>query len=294
MLSLLRKLDSTTNVLIAGPTASGKSGLALEIAEQHGGIVVNADALQVFSNWSVVTARPPAEDLARAAHALYGHVGKNDVYSVGHWQREVADLVQSGERLIITGGTGLYFRALTEGLAQIPQIPPAIRVQADDMRTKGHIQTMIDQLDSETLKRIDTANPMRVQRAWEVQQATGCGLAHWHAKTPAPMMPLKTVETILIDAPKAWLSPRIMQRFDQMLATGALEEAEQNAMDWDPLLPSSKAIGAPELVAFVNGDISKETAKERAVVATQQYAKRQRTWFRARMKNWKTVSGEDL
>ena len=276
--------------MIAGPTASGKSGLALEIAAQHGGIIVNADALQVFANWDVLTARPTAQDLAAAPHALYGHIGASMGYSVGHWLRDVGPLLAGDQRPIIVGGTGLYFTALTQGLADIPEIPGTIREQADArMLAEGH-RAMLEQLDPQTAARIDANNPVRVQRAWEVLQATGRGLASWQDDTPAPLLPLADVQTILIDADRDWLAGRADQRFDLMLENGALDEARANLADWDPARPSCKAIGAPELIAYLRGEMTLKQAGDSAKTATRRYAKRQRTWFRARMKTWDRVT----
>ncbi|UYV39399.1 tRNA (adenosine(37)-N6)-dimethylallyltransferase MiaA [Rhodobacteraceae bacterium D3-12] len=281
---IIETIDPDAPVLIAGPTASGKSALALAIAEAQGGTIVNADALQVFANWTVLTARPAAEDLARAPHALYGHVPGGQSYSVGHWLRDLDPFL--AHRPIITGGTGLYFSALTEGLAEIPATPPAIRARADTLSR----DTMLAALDAATLARIDTQNPVRVQRAWEVQETTGRGLADWQDSTPPPRLPLSHCTALVIDAPKDWLTPRIEQRFDLMLAGGALEEARDNLPDWDPKRPSARAIGAPELIGYLNGEMTLEQARSAAIIATRQYAKRQRTWFSKRMKDWHRLS----
>ena len=270
-------------VLIAGPTASGKSALALEIAERRGGVIVNADALQVFANWRVLTARPPDSDLGRAVHALYGHVPGDAAYSVGHWLRDLEPFL--ADRPIIVGGTGLYFSALTEGLAEIPATPAEVRAEADEMP----LAALLAGLDAGTAARIDRQNRARVQRAWEVLHATGRGLATWQDETPPPRLPLDRVTPILIEAPKEWLNPRIEQRFDLMLKHGALDEARANLPGWDPAKPSSRAIGAPELIAHLKGEMTLDAAREAAIVATRQYAKRQRTWFRKRMKAWRPV-----
>ncbi|MFN3210847.1 MAG: tRNA (adenosine(37)-N6)-dimethylallyltransferase MiaA [Roseovarius sp.] len=281
-------------VLIAGPTASGKSALALDIAERGGGRIVNADALQVFANWRVLTARPAPEEVARAPHALYGHVPGDAAYSVGHWLRDLAPLLQTGPRPIIVGGTGLYFTSLTEGLAEIPPIPPGIRAEADARMAGDGPAGLLEELDPETRARIDIANPMRVQRAWEVQRATGRPLARWQDDTPAPLVPPGTATCLLIDAPKDWLTPRIERRFDAMLDAGALDEARANLAGWSAAHQSSKAIGAPELIAHLRGEMTLDAARDAAIVATRQYAKRQRSWFRGRMKNWQTLAASRL
>ncbi|WP_424970156.1 tRNA (adenosine(37)-N6)-dimethylallyltransferase MiaA [Dinoroseobacter sp. S76] len=285
----LSQLSAEQPVLIAGPTASGKSALALEIAARQGGMIVNADALQVHDAWRVLSARPGAEDLAAAEHKLYGHVPLGAPYSVGHWLREVAQLQNhGGARLIIVGGTGLYLTALTQGLSPIPEVPAEIRAQADALRLEdpAAMAAELRARDPATSARIDMANPMRVQRAWEVLAATDKPLATWQDETPAPDLPLAEAAAYVIDAPKDWLTPRIALRFEQMLADGALDEARAALPHWDPTAPWARAIGAPELIAHLRGEISLDEAREAAIIATRQYAKRQRTWFRARMKAW--------
>lgn len=277
-------------ILIAGPTASGKSDLALRIAGAQGGVIVNADALQVFDGWRVLTARPSVADEARAPHALYGHVAFDGDYSVGHWLRDVAPLLGGDRRPIIVGGTGLYFTALTEGLADIPPTPPAIRAQADTLRSAGDLAALLADLDDTTRARIDIQNPMRVQRAWEVLKTTGRGLAQWQDDTPAPLLPLADAQPIVLTPDRDWLNARIAQRFGLMIGAGALDEARANLPRWDPALLSAKAIGAPELIAHLRGELTLDQATEAAVIATRQYAKRQRSWFRARMQDWLPLS----
>ncbi|WP_420325114.1 tRNA (adenosine(37)-N6)-dimethylallyltransferase MiaA [Mameliella sp.] len=281
-------------VLIAGPTASGKSALALAIAERQGGIIVNADAIQVFSDWRVLTARPSAEDEARAPHALYGHVPGHRAYSVGEWLREAAVFLNAPERPIFTGGTGLYLTALTEGLADIPPTPPDVRVEGEALLADRGLQAMIADLDAGTAGRIDLNNPARVARAWEVLRATGRGLADWQADTPPPLLPLDQASAFVVDAPKDWLTPRIERRFDQMIAQGALDEARANRPGWTPDRPSAKAIGAAELMAHLDGDMTLAEATRRATILTRQFAKRQRTWFRARMRCWHSLPAREL
>ncbi|KUF11917.1 tRNA (adenosine(37)-N6)-dimethylallyltransferase MiaA [Pseudoponticoccus marisrubri] len=279
-------LDPARPVLIAGPTASGKSALALAIAERQGGVIVNADAIQVFSDWRVLTARPSPQDEARAPHALYGHVSGKTPYSAGHWLRDLAPFLHDGPRPIIVGGTGLYFTALTEGLARIPPIAPGIRAEAEEKLRADGPAALVAELDAESAARIDQRNPARVQRAWEVLRQTGRGIAEWQDETPPPLLPLQNAQPIRIDAGKEWLTPRIAARFDRMLEDGALEEARANRPGWDPAQPSAKAIGAAELMACLDGDMTLEAAAERATILTRQFAKRQRTWFRARMAHW--------
>ncbi len=277
-------------VLIAGPTASGKSSLALEIAETQGGRIVNADALQVFDDWRVLTARPTLEDEARAPHVMYGHVPGDQAYSVGHWLRGVQPYLRDGPRPIIVGGTGLYFAALTEGLAAIPGIPPSISEASALRLAEAGLAGMIADLDPATAARIDLKNPRRVQRAWEVLATTGRGLASWQDETGPATLPLGQALPIVVTADRDWLNARIEQRFDLMLAGGALDEARDHVATWNPAHPSSKAIGAAELVAHIQGRLPLDEARNQGIIQTRQYAKRQRSWFRARMKHWRITS----
>ena len=280
--TLIATLSPEKPVLIAGPTASGKSALAAAIVDAQGGVIVNADAIQVFANWRVLTARPSEAEEARHPHALYGHVGKSAAYSVGHWLRDLKPLLDGPLRPVIVGGTGLYLSALTEGLAEIPATPAEVRAEADTLP----LATLIAELDPESAARIDLNNRARVQRAWEVLKATDKGIARWQAQTPPPLLPLAEAQPIVADAPVDWLNARIASRFATMIEEGALEEAQANLPDWNPARLSSKAIGAPKLIAYLKGDCTLPEAQEAATIATRQYAKRQRTWLRARMKTW--------
>ncbi|PJI91957.1 tRNA dimethylallyltransferase [Yoonia maricola] len=275
-------------VLIAGPTASGKSALALHIAKTQGGVIVNADALQVFDGWRILTARPDDADLMAADHALYGHVPFDADYSVGHWLRDVTPYLTGSKRPIIVGGTGLNFNALTQGLADIPATPTTVRQTANAQS----LPDLLAALDSDTISRIDQQNRMRVQRAWEVLQTTGKSLAAWQDTTPPPLLPLSKATCITLDAPKDWLNSRIEQRFDLMLDQGALDEARAMLPKWHPDHLSSKAIGAPELIAHLKGQMTLIEARDAAIIASRQYAKRQRTWFRARHKEWHHIAAD--
>ncbi|MEM7489283.1 MAG: tRNA (adenosine(37)-N6)-dimethylallyltransferase MiaA [Pseudomonadota bacterium] len=290
MLEIINSIPEDRPILIAGPTASGKSALALAIAEAGGGRIVNADALQVFADWRVLTARPSPAEEALVPHALYGHVAWDRSYSVGDWLRDAAPRL-TGPRPIVVGGTGLIFRALTEGLADIPATPPAVRAEAEARLDAIGLAAMAEELDAAVRADLDLANPRRVLRAWEVARATGRSIRAWQADTPPPLLPLERCAAFVIDAPKDWLDGRIAARFDAMLAAGALDEARAVLPRWDPHLNAAQAIGATELIAHLRGEIPLETARDRAVVATRQYAKRQRTWFRARMSAWTRVDG---
>lgn len=285
---LIATLDPNRHVLIAGPTASGKSALALRIAEAQGGTVVNADALQVWSCWRLLTARPDAADEARAPHALYGHVAPGRAYSVGAWLAEVAALPG---RLIVIGGTGLYMDALTRGLAVIPPTPPEVRARADALnRSPEGLARMIADLDSPTRARIDLKNPVRVQRAWEVLTATGRGIVDWQAQTPPPLMPAARAHRLVLQADRDRLAQRIDRRFREMIAQGALDEVRAMLPQWDPAALWAKAIGAPELVAHLQGQCRLDEAMEQAIIATRQYAKAQRSFFRGRLAGWDSVN----
>lgn len=275
--------------MIAGPTASGKSSLAMDIAEAQGGVIVNADAMQVYDGWRVLTARPDRADEAAVPHALYGHVPFEADYSVGDWLRAVAPLVDGAARPIIVGGTGLYFRALTEGLADIPPTPAAIRAEADAQDTDGLLADLA-QGDPAILSRIDTQNPARIRRAWEVLRTTGRPLSDWQDQTAPPLLPLDAAQPLVLNADRDWLSDRITRRFDLMLAQGALDEARANLTRWSRAGGAAKAIGAPELIAHLQGHLTLDQAREAAIIASRQYAKRQRTWFRARMGDWQQVA----
>lgn len=282
----LPDIDPDLPVLIAGPTASGKSALALDIAARQGGVIVNADASQVYDCWRVITARPAAEEEAQAPHALYGHVPHDAEYSAGHWLREVLSLLKGPDRIIIVGGTGLYFTALTEGMADIPATPAAVRAEGDALS----LEALRAELDTETARRIDLQNRARVQRAWEVLKATGRPLASWQDGTPPPALPLQGCTAMVLNSERDWLETRIRKRFGLMLEQGAMAEIEAMRDRYDAALPSCKAIGVPELMGYAQGRLTLEEAKERAAVATRQFAKRQRSWFRARMKDWHQVS----
>ena len=285
-------------ILICGPTASGKSALGLAIAEKIDGCVINADALQVYDTWRVLTARPSIEEEKRAPHHLYGHVPLKETYSVGAWLRDLEGvLIQTNHRPIIIGGTGLYFSNLTNGLAAIPETPEQIRARGNDIRIRSNTEEFIAYLsknDPETLVGIDVKNAMRLQRAWEVFETTGRGLASWQADMPEPLLSLKETTAIVLNSKPEWLNRRIAKRFDAMVDQGALNECrEVLEKGWDATLPSSRALGAQELISYLAGELSLEEAKEKATIATRQFAKRQRTWFRSKMKDWTQVELND-
>ena len=283
----LDDINQNTPILITGQTASGKSHLAIKIAEEKGGTIINADSIQVYNNWRILTARPSISAEAKINHKLYGHIDGATEYSVGKWIKEIKEILPSNTRPIIVGGTGLYFSALTNGLVDIPEISEAIRLEANNRIKKNGVESLLKEIDEETYVKIDKNNPMRVQRAWEVFRSTGRGLNSWHSETPKPTLDFNRCKAIVADAEDSLINKRINERFDQMLEKGLIQEAENNLATWNKFHPSSKAIGAQELIAFLNNEISKDQLRKQVVIATRQYAKRQRTWFRNKMKSWK-------
>ena len=283
-------------ILIAGPTGSGKSDLALSLAAELDGIVVNADALQVYDCWRILSARPTAKDEARCPHALYGMAAYDTVYSVGDWLRAVEPLLGGRRRLIIVGGTGLYLTTLTRGLADIPASPPEFRARGMALLRDhgiGYFQRYLTENDPEFMARADVNNPMRLQRAWEVQESTGTAMSVWQARPRNPMLPMEKTIPLVLDSSAEWLNARIFQRFDRMMELGALEEVRALMDVWDPILPASKALGAAEMVAYLRAEIDLDGAVSKAKIATRQFAKRQRTWFRSNMGDWARINWEN-
>ena len=209
-----------------------------------------------------------------------------------YFDRMFAGVTAATARRVVGRCAAVVF--LTEGLAEIPATPPEVRAEADARRLDQGHDALLPEIDPETRARLDTRNPMRVQRAWEVQRATGRGLASWQDATPEPLLPLAQAQALRVDVERDWLNARIARRFDLMLAQGALDEARANLARWDPALLSFKAIGAPELIAHLHGEIPLEDAREKATIATCQFAKRQRTWLRSRMKAWQGVEAAAL
>ncbi|HMO06643.1 MAG TPA: tRNA (adenosine(37)-N6)-dimethylallyltransferase MiaA [Paracoccaceae bacterium] len=284
---MLSGMSREAPVLLAGPTASGKSALAMALAARDGRVVVNADALQAWSCWRVLTARPSAADEAAVPHALYGHLDPGADWSVGHWLRAVLPLLD--RPVVVVGGTMLAFRALTRGLAEVPAVPAEVRARADALRAEGGVAALLAGLDPATAARIDAANPARVQRAWEVLAATGRGLAAWQAATPAPALATDRAEAIVLTPARDRLRDRIAARFGAMLAGGALDEVAAVLPIWDPRAPWAQAIGAAELVAHLRGETGLEEAAAAAVTATRHYAKRQDTAFRGLGPGWRRI-----
>ena len=277
-------------ILLVGPTASGKSKIAMSLAMKLGRHIVNADSLQVYSNWRILTARPTIKDEEIIPHHLYGHKAPDEEYSVGHWLRELSNILSTNKKIIIVGGTGLYFSALTEGLANIPKISDETKIISEKRLLKYGIQDLLNDLDKETRESIDIKNPMRVIRAWEVLKETGKSLKKWQSETDPPILPLTKCQPLVINPDKNDLNKKIRARFKEMIEMGALDEAKKNLDMWNKGVITNKAIGASELISYLKNEISLDEAIANASIATRQYAKRQRTWIKARMKQWDDVT----
>jgi len=281
-------------VLIAGPTASGKSALALAVAENLGGVIVNADSMQVYRDLRIITARPTADDEIRAPHELYGFVDAAENYSVGRWCRDVEETLREigkqGRVPILVGGTGLYFKALTSGLAAVPLIPADIRADVRGrLQQEGapalHAELM--RLDPATAQRVTANDRSRISRALEVVLATGRALSDWHREGLPPLIDPARAVKVFITCERKELVRRIEVRFDAMIKSTALDEVRRLAeRRLDPALPAMKAHGVPWLIRHLNGEISREEAIAGAVMDTRRYAKRQLTWFRNQMNDW--------
>lgn len=299
---LLPNLENDKPILIAGPTATGKSALGLRFAQKYGGVVINADALQVYADWNILTARPSSAEVSICPHRLYGHIPIGAPYSTGAWIKEVATELdhakQNNLRPIILGGTGLNFQSLTNGIAEIPPISDHVKSQADVLETengKSIFATELAQIDPTSLGRMDANNPMRTRRAWEVFKQTNRGISDWQDNTPAPLVALHDAIPLVLQCDVDWLNNRIERRFDMMVDMGALDECKHilDAGKWMPNHPSCKAIGAREIIAHLQGDMDLDDAITQSKIQTRQYAKRQRTWFRSKMKNWHSVQIDD-
>ena len=285
-------------MLIAGPTASGKSALAVALAERLGGVVLNADSMQVYAELRILTARPGPDDEARAPHRLYGHVPADRPYSVGAWledaTRALAEAAAERRLPIFVGGTGLYFRALTAGLAAVPPIPEEIRAHWRARRAEGAaLHAELARRDPAMAARLRPTDPQRVLRALEVLDATGRSLADWQAETGPPLV--RDAVRMVLETDRAALYARIDARFDAMLRQGALDELVRiRARGLDAGLPALRALGVPSLMAALDGQMPLEEAVAEAKAESRRYAKRQITWFRRQMADWPRVPAGDL
>lgn len=279
-------------VLIAGPTASGKSAAALALAQHIGGAVINADSMQVYREAPVLTAQPDAQARARVPHLLYGHVSAQEAYSVGRYADDARQALEEAGALkkipIFTGGTGLYFAALTDGLSDIPPVPPQIRAEARALLVRIGVEALHARLaarDPETAAQLRPSDPQRTLRAYEVFEATGRPLAHWQRDTGEPLLKGLRLARFVLNPPRPLLRTRIGERFKAMVEQGGLEEALALA-DLDPALPAAKLLGLRPLIAHARDELDREAAILLAVTATRQFAKRQMTWFRNRMADY--------
>ncbi|MDE2182762.1 MAG: tRNA (adenosine(37)-N6)-dimethylallyltransferase MiaA [Alphaproteobacteria bacterium] len=286
-------------VLIAGPTASGKSAAALSLARAHNGVVINADSMQVYREVSILSARPSQADSAAAPHLLYGHVGAEERYSVGRYQIDaiaaLAEARKAGRLPVFVGGTGLYFAALTEGLAEIPPVPADIRAEARDRLDALGVAGLHAELaarDPETAAQLRPTDPQRVLRAYEVHVATGRPLASWQRQASKPVLAGLSLARFVLDVPRYELRERIRRRFLAMMEAGARIEAAA-LQGLDPTLPAAKILGLRELWALDAGVMTEADAVSAAVTATRQFAKRQTTWFRNRMADWAWLQPDD-
>ena len=286
-------------ILITGPTASGKSALALDLARTCDGVVINADSMQVYDTLRVLTARPSEADMGGIEHRLYGHVPADSTYSTGSWLRDMetvlSDLRREGKMPVVVGGTGLYFKALTGGLSDMPAIPDEIRSHfrrrlADEGAAALHAE--LQSADPQSSARLNDQDGQRIVRALEVHAATGKTLSHFQSVTGPGLIDGTRARKIVVLPDRAVLAERINRRFAQMLETGALEEARallQRRLD--PALPVMKAIGVPEIAAYLQGQLTLAEVTARGSAATRQYAKRQMTWFRNQMDDsWERIT----
>ncbi|MGV0818004.1 tRNA (adenosine(37)-N6)-dimethylallyltransferase MiaA [Martelella sp. AMO21009] len=285
-------------VLITGPTASGKSAYAIARAEAAGGVVINADSMQVYDTLRVLTARPSAEDMQGIPHHLYGHVPAGGDYSTGAWLRDMEVLLgrleDEGRVPVIVGGTGLYFKALTEGLAAMPEVPAEIRArwrQALAEQGAVALHAQLAERDPAMAARLQPSDGQRIVRALEVFEASGRSIADFQAENPPPLIDAARADKIVVLPERPVLHDRINRRFETMLEAGAVEEVEALlALSLDPAAPVMRAIGVKEIAAMLSGYMTRAEVIEKASAATRQYAKRQMTWFRNQMgSEWKRL-----
>ena len=286
-------------ILIAGPTASGKSALATRLALRHGGVVINTDSMQVYADLRRLSARPDPDEAARVPHHLYGHVDGAVNFSVGHFARDVAALLATldGRLPIFVGGTGLYFRALEQGFSDLPPVPDAVRAQVRDAaegRPTEAVHAELARHDPEGAARLRPSDRMRVMRALEMFLATGRPIASFYGvPVPGPLAG-RNLQRIFLAPDRAVLRARIDARFRAMIADGALDEVSRlRARRLDPMLPVMRAHGVPGLIAHLDGAIDLEAAITRGQADTRAYAKRQFTWFRHQMgPDWRWLDPE--
>ncbi|WP_107991296.1 tRNA (adenosine(37)-N6)-dimethylallyltransferase MiaA [Breoghania corrubedonensis] len=288
-------------VLIAGPTASGKSALALKVAKAAGAAIVNADSMQIYRDLRVLSARPGVEEEAQAEHRLYGHVDACEPYSVGRWSDEVAavlaELAGRNVPAVVAGGTGLYFKALTEGLSPVPLVDEEIRAHwraAAERMPAQEIHAALARRDPVMAQALRPSDTQRILRALEVIETTGRSLSLWQGGAGEPLVGQDAIR-LVIAPDRAWLHARINERFEDMVAQGGLEEARALvARNIDPAMPALKAIGVRPLAEAACGTRDLGEAIERCKTDTRRYAKRQETWFRNQMGDWPRISPDEI
>jgi tRNA dimethylallyltransferase len=288
-------------ILLAGPTTSGKSALALALAEKHRGTIINADSMQVYRDLRIITARPSPADEARVPHLLYGHVDAAENYSVGRWcvdaRAAIADTQQAGRLPILVGGNGLYFTALIQGLAAVPPVPADVRASVRARLTAEGVAPLyadLQQRDPATAQRLMPGDRSRIARALEVVLATGRSLTDWHNEGMPPSIDTARTLKLFLDVERAELARRINARFDDMLESGALDEVSALARRaLDPALPAMKAHGVPWLIRQLKGEIARDEAAEGGKRDTRRYTKRQATWFRNQLPDFVWVTPEE-
>jgi tRNA dimethylallyltransferase len=291
-------LSAMNAILITGPTASGKSALAVEFAKQHNGVVINADSMQVYDTLCVLTARPSDEDMQGVPHYLYGHVPANLAYSTGAWLRDVTELLPrlhaDGRKPIFVGGTGLYFKALTGGLSDMPAIPEEVRNRLRSrLQEEGRdeLYRQLRERDPLVAESLRPQDGQRIVRALEVLEATGRSIADFQAQTGPVIVDPSTSRKIVVVPDRAILHQRINGRFEKMLEQGAEDEVKTLlSLSLPPDMPVMKAIGVSQIAAMLRGELSRDEVLERGAAATRQYAKRQMTWFRNQMdESWERL-----
>ncbi|TCM75827.1 tRNA (adenosine(37)-N6)-dimethylallyltransferase MiaA [Rhizobium sp. BK068] len=291
-------LSAVNAILITGPTASGKSALAVELAKEHGGVVVNADSMQVYDTLRVLTARPSEADMQGVPHYLYGHVPASRAYSTGAWLRDVTDLLErlraEGRKPIFVGGTGLYFKALTGGLSDMPVIPEDVR---NGLRSRlqeegpDELYRQLQERDPAVAGSLRPQDGQRIVRALEVLEVTGRSIVDFQAQAGPLIVDPSTARKIVVQPERSVLHQRINGRFEKMLEQGAEDEVKALlALSLSPDMPVMKAIGVAQIAAMLNGELTRDEVLERGAATTRQYAKRQMTWFRNQMdESWERL-----
>jgi tRNA dimethylallyltransferase len=285
-------------VLIAGPTASGKSARAIHLARESNGVVINADSMQGYQDLPILSARPTPEETNKTPHLLFGHIGAERNYSVGQWIEDAKGALEQAQKQarlpIFVGGTGMYFKALLQGLSVIPTVPEEVRarIRAEYASVAPEIlHTKLGEIDPQTAARLRPSDPQRILRALEIFAATGAPLAAFQGAREKPLLDAKNCQCLFIAPDREQLNPRIDARFDAMMAAGALAEVRRlMARQLDPALPAMRAVGVPGLIACLRGECALETAVERGKRDSRQYARRQFTFARTQLPEFSWVA----